>query len=59
MLFLEEAYVMVTDKTYAGNKHNTDVLIYNLSSGEKLYDSRMDKVLDKPFSEVQIGFFMH
>lgn len=53
---------MVKSKVYAGSKDQdllTDVLIYNLSSGELLYDSRMDKVLDKPFQDVQLGFFMH
>lgn len=47
---------MVTNKTYAGGKDGkdatTDVLIYNLSSGEMLYDSSIDKVLDKPFQYV-------
>lgn len=64
--FLKHQYVLVHDKIYQSPddaEHEpsafTDVYIYNVSSGELIYDSTAgDDPLERPFEFFQVGFFL-
>lgn len=63
--FLQHQFILVKDKIYKNSNETekgktaiTDVYIFNVSSGQLLYDSTKDKQRDIPFEDLQVGFFI-
>lgn len=62
--FLKNQYVLVKDKIYKNTEEDesasqaTDVYIFNVSTGQIIYDSTKDESREIPFEKIQVSFFI-